>query len=133
MEISELEEFLGGFTEEEMVGIMEKHHIVFKSQGGCDFYYNMIKLPTGLHKGRRGPHMCRKTDLFLKKSVQDALFAELGTERKTADEIVHLCCPMNRRSERKLYSRLQSARNYGGKYEIEDAVRAIMGGRLYEV
>ena len=75
--------------------------------------------------------MCRKTDVFLKKSVQEALFAELGTERKTADEIVHLCCPMNRRSERKLHKRLESAKSYGGKYEIEDAVRAIMGGKLY--
>ena len=133
MDIYELEDYLGGLTAEEKVGIMEKHHIIFRSQGGCDFYYNIIELPTGLHKGRRGPHMCRETDLFLKKSVQDALFAELGTERKTADEIVHLCCPMNRRSEKKLHTRLQSVQNYGGKYEIEDAVRAIMGGKLYEV
>ena len=131
MEIHELEAFLNGFTDDEKVGIMEKHHIVFRSQGGCDFYYNIIELPTGLHKGQRGPHMCRKTDVFLKKSVQEALFAELGTERKTADEIVHLCCPINRRSERKLHKRLESAKSYGGKYEIEDAVRAIMGGKLY--
>ena len=61
---------------------MEKHHIVFRSQGGCDFYYNIIELPTGLHKGRRGPHMCRETDVFLKRGVQKALFDELGTERK---------------------------------------------------
>ena len=131
MEIHELEAFLDGFTDDEKVGIMEKHHIVFRSQGGCDFYYNIIELPTGLHKGRRGPHMCRETDVFLKRSVQEALFAELETERKTAEEIVHLCCPMNRRSEKKLYQRLKSAKNYGGKYEPEDAVRAIMGGKLY--
>ena len=40
--------------------------------------------------------MCRETDVFLKRGVQKALFDELGTERKTAEEIVHLCCPMNR-------------------------------------
>lgn len=68
---------------------------------------------------------------FLKRGVQKALFDELGTERKTAEEIVHLCCPMNRRSEKKLHKRLESAKNYGGKYEPEDAVRAIMGGKLY--
>ena len=56
---------------------------------------------------------------------------KLEAERKTAEEIVHLCCPMNRRSEKKLYKRLESAKNYGGKYEPEDAVRAIMGGKLY--
>ena len=105
MEIYELEAFLGEIKDDEKVGIMEKHHIVFRSQGGCDFYYNIIELPTGLD--------------------------ELGTERKTAEEIVHLCCPMNRRSEKKLYKRLESAKNYGGKYEPEDAVRAIMGGKLY--
>ena len=75
--------------------------------------------------------MCRETDVFLKRSVQKALFDELGTERKTADEIVHLCCPMNRRSKIKLHKRLENAKSYGGKYEIEDAVRAIMGGKLY--
>ena len=131
MYIYELEEFLGGFTDEEKVGIMENHHIVFKSQGGCDFFYNMIELPTGLHKGNRGPHMCRNTDVFLKQSVQNALSAELGTKRKTADEIVDLCCPMNRKSKQKLYKRLESAESHDGKYEIEDAVRAIMSGKLY--
>lgn len=102
MEIYELEAFLGEIKDDEKVGIMEKHHIVFRSQGGCDFYYNIIELPTGLHKGRRGPHMCRETDVFLKRGVQKALFDELGTERKTAEEIVHLCCPMNRRSREEI-------------------------------
>lgn len=55
MEIYELEAFLGEIKDDEKVGIMEKHHIVFRSQGGCDFYYNIIELPTGLHKGRRTP------------------------------------------------------------------------------
>ena len=39
MEIYELEAFLGEIKDDEKVGIMEKHHIVFRSQGGCDFYY----------------------------------------------------------------------------------------------
>lgn len=131
MHLYELEEALGGFTTEEYWGCMEKHHIIFRSQGGCDFYYNIIELPTGIHKGRRGPHMCRATDLLLKRDLRDTLFLEFGTSRKTAEEIVSLCRPMNRKSAQKLHKRLLQAKSYAGKYEPEDAIRAIMGGNLY--
>lgn len=131
MQIYELEEILGGFTKEEKVGIMEKHHIVYRSHGGCDFFYNIIELPTGFHHGRRGPHLCKETDKMLKRDLQNTLFRELGEGRKTKEEIAHLCCPMNRKSEQKLLELLENARNYAGMYEPEDAVRAIMGGKLY--
>lgn len=131
MQTCELEELLGGFTKEEMVGVMEKHHIVYRSHGGCDYYYNIIELPTGFHHGSRGPHLCKETDLLLKRDLQENLFRELGTGRKTKEEIVHLCCPMNRRSREKLFELLEYAKNHVGMYEPEDAVRAIMGGKLY--
>ena len=54
MEIYELEAFLGEIKDDEKVGIMEKHHIVFRSQGGCDFYYNIIELQQVYIKGRGG-------------------------------------------------------------------------------
>lgn len=131
MQLYELEDALGGFTTEERMGRLEKHHIIFRSQGGCDFYYNIIELPLGFHHGDRGPHKCRKTDLLLKRSLRDTLLMEFGRGRKTAEEIVHLCCPMNRKSAEKLHRRLMQAKNYAGKYEPEDAIREIMGGNLY--
>lgn len=82
MEIYELEAFLGEIKDDEKVGIMEKHHIVFRSQGGCDFYYNIIELPTGLHKGRRGPHMCRETDVFLKRGVRKHYLMNLAQKER---------------------------------------------------
>ena len=73
MEIYELEAFLGEIKDDEKVGIREKHHIVFRSQGGCDFYYNIIELPTGLHKGRRGPHVQRNRCISEKRCPESII------------------------------------------------------------
>lgn len=47
----------------------EKHHIVFRGQGGLDLEYNLIELDADFHKGKDGPHLNRQTDLKLKRNV----------------------------------------------------------------
>lgn len=41
---------------------IEKHHIVFKSQGGLDFDLNYKYLDSNSHRGNLGPHKNKETE-----------------------------------------------------------------------
>ena len=58
----------------------ERHHIVFKSQGGLDIDVNFIYLCPEHHRGPEGPHMCKKTDLMYKQIEQEKLFKMFGAK-----------------------------------------------------
>jgi len=51
----------------------DKHHIVYKSQGGIEFPLNFIYLCSYHHRGNAGPHKNRRLDLEYKISMQRQL------------------------------------------------------------
>lgn len=109
----------------------EKHHIVFRSQGGLDLEYNLIELDADFHKGKDGPHLNRQTDLKLKRKLQEKYFSLFSKEKYALEEILIIAKPMNNKSKDKLEKRLLKEANYLGEYERERIVRVLMGGRLY--
>lgn len=70
--------------------MIEKHHIVFKSQGGLDFELNYKPLTPYDHRGPKGPHMCRETDLKYKREMQRKLEEILINEFYTEKELIKL-------------------------------------------
>ncbi len=51
----------------------DKHHIVYKSQGGIEFPLNFRYLCSLHHRGETGPHKNRRLDLEYKLNMQRQL------------------------------------------------------------
>ena len=124
------------FTSEELMGGMDKHHIVFKSQGGVNHRYNLIQMPHGFHIGSRGPHRNHELDIKLKKLQQEQLFRLFGEHKLyTLEAVFALIHPERKKDRRKIEKALQwkAAGWMEGKplYEAEEIVRTLMGGRLF--
>lgn len=49
--------------------MLEKHHIVFKSQMGLDFELNYKYLTSEDHRGNEGPHKNREKNLEYKREL----------------------------------------------------------------
>ena len=64
---------------------MEKHHVVFRSQGGLNFPLNLINLTVEEHRGNLGPHLNRKRDLQLKQQLQTSLVKILSNNYYTTE------------------------------------------------
>ena len=61
---------------------LEYHHIFFGPlRPLSDKYGCGVWLTTNEHKGDKGPHMCRETDLQLKKDCQEEFEALYGHEK----------------------------------------------------
>lgn len=123
---------LGPYNDKEAAGPMEVHHIVFRSHGGVDHFYSWIKLPAGFHKGNRGPHLNKDTDLALKGEMQKELF-DAFSESATydIDSILLILQPENKRSREKIRRQMEKTKNIAGEYKAEDIVRTLMGGKLH--
>ena len=67
--------------------MLERHHIVFRSQLGLDFKLNYKYLTPEQHRGDNGPHLCRETDLKYKRELQEKLFELLPEEYYTVKEM----------------------------------------------
>lgn len=67
--------------------MIERHHRIFRSQGGLDFELNYVYLTSEQHKGDKGPHKCRQTDLRYKRELQEALEALLTKDYYSLDEL----------------------------------------------
>ena len=68
----------------------ERHHIVYKSQGGVDFPLNFKYLCPEHHRGEYGPHKNRKLDLKYKLEMQHKLEKLLYKKFYTLDELITL-------------------------------------------
>lgn len=106
----------------------EKHHIVFKSQGGLDFELNYKKLCFEHHKGNDGPHNCRKTDLKYKIELQRKL-QDLLTKKYYTEEEIRELIDLNKKQADKIFKRFML---YSEGYDKDEIIRRLMGGRLYE-
>ena len=80
----------------------QRHHIVFRSQGGLDFKLNYKYLCPEHHTGNESPHKKKEIDLKYKREMQMELLA--------------------------LFFKVPNA---AGLYKREDIVRALMGDRTY--
>ena len=103
---------------------VERHHIVFRSQGGLDFELNYKYLCPEHHKGNN------RIDLIYKWQLQNRLF-ELFTESYySIDEISKLLgCKITDLERR--FKTLQPDPKTLCHYPREKVVRVLMGGRLY--
>ncbi|GFN35798.1 hypothetical protein [Tepidimicrobium xylanilyticum] len=108
--------------------MLEKHHIVFKSQGGLDFEFNYKYLTSGQHRGPKGPHMCRETDLKYKRELQQKLEELLVNEFYTVEELIEL---LGLKEQQALKAFKKIPKNPGMGMKREDVLRRLMGGKLY--
>lgn len=114
----------------EVIGCMQmgqKHHIVFRSQGGLDIDVNFKYLCPEHHTGKESPHQDREIDLEFKREMQEKLYWLFREEEYTVDEIVRILG----RDGNKIKRKFKKIRNRGGEYGRDEIVRAIMGGRIY--
>ena len=105
----------------------QKHHIVFRSQGGLDIPMNFKYLCPEHHTGKESPHRNRTIDLQYKTEEQDELFKLFKEESYTIKQIADLIGYDKKRLEK----RFMKVPSRAGSYAREDIIRALMGGRLY--
>ncbi len=108
--------------------IGQRHHIVFRSQGGLDIELNYKYLCAEHHNmGNRSPHMSREIDVGYKIELQRKFYKLFHEARYTIGEIAELLdC-----QQKTLEKRFKAVPNHAGMYEKEDVIRALMGGKLY--
>lgn len=109
-------------------GIGQKHHIVFRSQGGMDIKMNYKYLCVHHHSsGKQAVHNNRTFDLELKRALQERYFELFEKEQYTIAEISELIGY----NKNRLARRMKAVPQRAGKYEKEDIIRFLMGGKLY--
>lgn len=106
---------------------LEKHHIVFRSQGGLDFEYNYAYLTPEEHKGNEGPHKSRDRDLELKKHLQVTLQSKLQKKFYTVNELIEV---LNLKKVQAIKICRKLTYHKEG-YERQEIIRRLMGGKLY--
>lgn len=105
---------------------MERHHVIFVSQGGLDFELNYKRLRWDEHRGPDGPHMNRETDLKYKRELQEKLFKIFTKDFYTAKEIRKTLGI--RPGQMKVFRKLPQ---YPEGLKRENVIRRLMGGKLY--
>ena len=106
--------------------MIEKHHIIFKSQQGLDFEMNYKYLTSEEHRGNNGPHMCRKTDLAYKKEMQKNLEKTLIQKYYTTKDLIEIL-GLKERQANKAFRKIEGPRGIKRK----DAIKKLMGDRFY--
>ena len=106
--------------------MFEKHHIIYKSQGGLDFELNYKYLTNKEHRGDKGPHKCRETDLRYKLELQEQLEKILTRKYYSVRDLVELL-DLKEEQANKAFRKLLKVNGIAR----EDALRRLMGGRLY--
>ncbi len=105
----------------------QRHHIVFRSQGGLDFKLNYKYLCPEHHTGNESPHKKKEIDLRYKREMQMELLALFFEDTYTLPQIIELIGEGKKNLEKKF----RKVPNTVGLYKREDIVRALMGGKLY--
>lgn len=105
----------------------EKHHIIFKSQGGKDFKLNYKYLCYIDHKGNDGPHRNRETDLKYKKELQIRLQTLLTRDYYTLEELIKLL-EISKAQAKKTFKHLKQSKEGYARLEI---IFRLLGERFY--
>lgn len=106
----------------------QKHHIVYRSQGGMNIDINYAYLCVEHHSsGKAAVHNNREFDLELKRNMQKELFRRFGEEEYTIEQIAAVIGYDKRRLEK----RFKRVKQKAGIFKKEDIIRELMGGRLF--
>jgi hypothetical protein len=106
----------------------QRHHIVFRSQGGLDIDMNFKYLCAEHHNmGDRCPHRSREVDITYKIELQRKYYRLFREARYTIGRVADLIGYDKNRLEK----RFKDVPCHAGLYEKEDIIRALMGGKLY--
>lgn len=107
--------------------MLERHHIVYKSQGGLDFELNYKYLTPEQQRGNDGPHLCKKTDLKYKLELQGKLEKLLDKSHYQIDELI-VILGLKKQQAKRAFRKLPVYRKGMSR---EDVIQRLMGGRLY--
>ncbi|BAH05769.1 hypothetical protein CKR_0718 [Clostridium kluyveri NBRC 12016] len=105
----------------------DKHHIVYRSQGGLDFPLNFKYLCSEHHRGKNGPHKNKKVDLEYKLEMQKQLEKLLCKKFYRLDELITLL-QINKRILKKLF---KDYKLYKEGYKSIDIIYRLMGNKIY--
>jgi hypothetical protein len=108
--------------------VVERHHIIFRSQGGLDFPLNYKYLCLEHHKENKGPHRNKKIDLEYKLELQVKLKNILDKDYYTENELIKIL-ELNRTQAHKICRKFPL---YKEGYKKEDIIRRLLGGKVYE-
>ncbi len=105
----------------------DKHHIVYRSQGGIEFPLNFRYLCSEHHRGARGPHKDRRLDLEYKLHMQSKLEDILIEEVYAIEELVPLL-NINKGMIKRLFK--ECKQNHMGLKKA-DIIFRLMGRKKY--
>lgn len=105
----------------------ERHHIVYKNQGGFDIPINYVYLCHYHHREEEGPHKNREVDLFYKKKMQSSIMNILNKDYYSIEEIADIF-KFNPVQAKVLSSRVRKYKKGCRRIEI---IKIIMGGKIY--
>ena len=119
-------------------GIVEKRHVFFKSKAralkNCNL--NLVDLCTDCHRGTNGVHGPHgdKLDIKLKKEKQEELTKALqDNEIEEGETTLQGIARILGITEKEVQAACKNIKTvYEDTYAIEDVVRALQGGKLYE-
>ena len=106
----------------------DKHHIVYKSQGGIEFPLNFRYLCSLHHRGEMGPHKNRRLDLEYKLNMQRKLEEILIKEFYLTSEL-ELLLNINKGMIKRL---LKEYKLNDKGYKKSDIIFRLMGIKKYD-
>lgn len=106
---------------------LEKHHIVFKSQGGLDFELNYKRLSPEDHRGTYGPHLNRKVDLAYKIEMESKLRRLLKDNFYTIEELIETLGLKKKQA----YKAFRKVNQHPEGMKREDVIYRLMGNKFY--
>lgn len=107
--------------------MLERHHIIFKSQGGLDFPLNYKYLSAEDYRGDLGPHMNRKTDLAYKEELERNLRAILTKLHYFEVELIQLL-ELDKKQADKAFRHIRVTSK---GMNTEQVIFRLLGGRFY--
>lgn len=105
----------------------DRHHIVYRSQGGLDFPLNFKYLCSEHHRGKDGPHKNKRVDLEYKLEMQNQLQKLLCKQFYKLDELITLL-QINKGVLKKIF---KDYKLYKEGYKSFDIIYRLMGNRIY--
>lgn len=106
----------------------DKHHIVYRSQGGIEFPLNFRYLCSEHHRGNSGPHKNRRLDLEYKFDMQRKLEDILIKEFYSIEELVPLL-NINKGMLKRLFKEYKM---YDRGFRKADIIFRLMGRKKYD-
>ena len=107
--------------------MLERHHIIFRSQMGLDFPLNYKYLSAEDHRGNLGPHLNRKTDLRYKEELERNLRAILTDLHYFEVELIHLLGLDSKQADKAF----RHIRITSKGMNTEEVIKRLLGGRFY--